>query len=471
MLQMKTISLVCYLVISVFIKSAYAEFNVDNSIPAINSKISKLKSDILSSYTNKDMQFKKVSYSVDNKCDLHKAERDFYNLVQCEEIIKNIEVAGSIDDALRYARLLLNNDIIDTQHNIFNSINKSGFDGIISKMNLDIAVYYYENNNYDMALKYLKEIGEGLTDEQVYYGLLMYGLIYYEKNNYKQSVKYLNRIDSSSKHYIISRYNLAQIMMIQSWWGEAEEYLEEIIQILSENNIQSNEMQNLARLTLGYSKINRQNYRSAKYSFEGIDKKSIYRERAIIGMSICEIGMNDLSTAAPLLKLVTNSTKNDSYDDIDALILLSDVYRHAGDEVQTVFYYKKIINILTEISEKMISFKKEVNNNKINKYRINEDINSKLNYYDIKRLTELSNDSEWSSIYKRLKDLELITRNKTYPYEYQIKAKKLLSEYEQIAKQYITQHIDNKLQLIKDYLSQAKYSLANIYDKSVSSIH
>lgn len=372
------------------------------------------------------------------------------SLKSCHRYVDSIYITDDVDAYMNYVNKLLNFGVKVQDLSVFDKIINAKYEETTSELYFNIAYSAYKYKRYNESLFYLKKIDDSLDDDLVYHALLIYGLIYFEKGDVDKSKKYLTRIDKQSEYYLYAQYNLGLISMRSYWWSEAEEYFNNAIRLFDET-IDNKSSFVLDRLYLikGYSQLSRKDFRSSKKSFSNVSINSSIKMRALMGVALSEIGLGNLGRSAAILKTI--KSKGMVEVKLDALVTLPQVYQRAGNIKETVAYYKEAIS-------EMDSFLKKVKNTNA------ELIGGYSGFY----LLDFSND--WNANEVRRRKLivkELIGYNLIG-----VKNTKLLYEVSSEISVIENKYIGNKLmylsKLIKNYIKQSKYSLAVIYDQSVT---
>jgi len=378
-------------------------------------------------------------------CEFDNSGNNLTKLYLCKIYLQEIYVTDDIDTYVAYIKQLLLYKISPVKISEYSKVLSAEYDEVNSKLYYRVAESMYRHGDYDHAIEYLKKIDDTLDDESVYKALLIYGLIYFEKNNYKKSKYFLKRIEKSSGVYKYAQYNLALINMKSSWWAEAEENLVNAINSIDVLTVSKTDEELLDKmyLTLGYSKINRKNFRDAKSSFEKISINSALQSRGLLGVAMSEIGMGNLSKAAPILKHIIKNSSNDEY--LDALVTLPQVYHHANNIKLTVDYYQSALERLRE-------YQRDVDKE-----------SNKYDYHKINSLWDRNNINKRITVIEQLKNQFVLTmkqRDHIDNIEKQLKSE--ISKYLKSINQQTSKKID-------EYIKQVKYSMAVIYDEAVAS--
>lgn len=386
-----------------------------------------------------------------NTCQYIEADASVKSLITCHDYLSGVYVTEDIDSYTNYIKKLLQFGIRAQHQPEFSKVISADYEEVTSRLLFSIAEMSYKYGRYDDALEYLKKIDDSLDDRSVYSALLMYGLINFEKGNYKKAKYFFSRIDKSSELYLYAKYNLALISMRSSWWSEVEEHLNDAIRNIDVKKMDAKQSKIMDKiyLTIGYSQLNRKNYRLSKQSFSKISINSDIKSRALIGISMSEIGLGNLNKAAPILKHILKNVNNDDY--LDALVVLPQVYQHADNLQDTVNYY-------TSALSKMEKLKKQV-----------ADLKKKASLFSIKKISDLSNQQwaykEITKRYDSLKQFGSLKGLQLSDYSKIDRVKKKLLSY---TRHLFIKSLDKKIKKIESYTTQVKYSLAVIYDSSVA---
>lgn len=407
-----------------------------SSIDELDNNFKKTISTLLSRYETKAI-YKHLK--PDFKCS--GINNDINLLISCYSYLKQTYVTSDIDAyqsyVLQMARYHFRPDEIPEVYKLVDT----EYDEVISQLYFNLADIYYQEGLYDLAITYLKKIDNTLDDESVYRALLIYGLIYFEKGDFKKAKYYLGRITQDSIEYKFAKYNLALISMRSRWWSEAENYLKQAIDVIDVKSATAEDSYLLDKiyLTLGYSQVNRKSYRDAKKSFASVSLDGLDSYRALLGLAIAEIGLDNLSKAAPILKHVIS--KASFTDKVDAMVILPQVYQHANNIESTVKYYKEAIAEL-EGFENLKSDNVTFDDVNIT-WQEKELLKRKTLLQSLKILPYINNNEK--------KTLHVVT--------------KTINEIETDIK---TEASKQRKQRIQNYIRQVKYALAVIYDKSVA---
>jgi len=416
------------------------------SLTEIDGDINKL---VISALTFSD--YSKAKPEKINTCQYIEDKASINSLITCHDYLRNVYVTDDIDSYTNYINKLLQFGVRAQNQPEFDKVISADYEEVTSKLFFNIAEMSYKYNRYDDALKYLKKIDDSLDDKSVYSALLIYGLVFFEKGNYKKAKYYFSRIDDSSEVYLYAKYNLALINMRSSWWSEAEEHLTAAINSIDLKALDKKHSKVLDKiyLTLGYSQLNRKNYRLSKQSFTKISIDSDIKSRALIGIAMSEIGLNNLNKAAPILKHILKNKDNDDY--LDALVVLPQVYQYADNLQDTVTYYNSALSEMNVLRSQINDLIKKVD--KLSIKEISKLSSSRWQYEEINRRYDLLMQFSY---------LEGISKSDASKV---VDTKKKILNY---SRNIFKKSLDNKIMKINNYVTQVKYALAVIYDSSVA---
>jgi len=356
----------------------------------------------------------------------------------CHKYLDAVYVTDEIDTYLAYVNQLLYFGVDVSNMGVYKRIINTQYDEVISQMYFDIAKSSYLHQRYKHALKYLKKIDDNLEDRYVYHALLIYGLIYFEYGEYKRAQKFFTRITKNSEHYASAQFNLGLINMRSLWWSDAEQNLNNAITSFDLKSLTPNNAIFLDKLylTIAYSQLSRKDFRAAKKSFQTISIDSIFKSRALMGIALAEIGLNNLGRAASLLKLVKKTGVVSVQ--LDALVTLPQVYHKAGNIKQTIKYYDSAIEGMSALTK-----------------------NAKIN------ISSYEYSSIFSGYTRRIAIVEsLIDTNSMSSQSNKLLGgirSSLDNDKNKLLYEFNTK-LDSK---IINYINQSKYALAVIYDSSV----
>ena len=436
---MKIVILIFLLIFNHASVKAEGLLAIDNDINSIVLKLIEYKG-------------KEVSGSAINSCQYIEDHISISSLLTCHDYLKGVYVTEDLEAYTQYLKKLMQIGFKAQNQPEYHKVLSADYDEVTSKMYFDIAEMSYKYNRFDDALTYLSKIDDSLDDEFVYRALLMYGLIYFEKQQYKKAKYYLGRINSTSSEYVYAKYNLALISMRSSWWAEAEEHIKDAIKLIDIKtmDVKTTLLLDKLYLTLGYSQLNRKNYRVSKKTFSQISINSDIKNRAILGIAMSEIGNGNLSKAAPLLKHLMKD-KGNADDYLDALVILPQVYQHAGNIKDTVEFYKSALDDMNSMYKQTTILK-----NKVNSFSLMElsgKILSKWHYHEINKRKNIIN---------QLRSITYIHKSDRN------KINELDKRIFQYTRNILNETLTEKLNKVKNYMQQTKYSLAVIYDSSVA---
>ena len=374
-------------------------------------------------------------------------------------IYSNIDtVRNNLDhpSVLIILEILLNHSETNLANSLYQQIKNEGDDFQLSTTRFLFAKYHAQNLEWSKVNTLLEDVNENLSEEHSAYALLLKGTALQHLKQHRQAIKVYLKIPADSEYYRHSQLNIAIAQIRQGWLTSATNTINKLIE--NDNKQIDDEFTNRLYLVLGYAFLQKDYYRNSRDVFRKISQTSIYANRALLGIALCAVNLEDFDSALNTLSLL-KVNKNVDLSVDESYLLTSYVYeklQHDENVVtsstQAMNYYQKRITNLQALTKKTIDFNQlkfdknspvfSIQNNNIeygNKYPVS----FLTNYKQLIRFAELNKNT----------DLDKAIESS-------------IAEYDVVFQTIISELIEIKLDYLKSYLNQARYGLARLYDDS-----
>ncbi len=419
----------------------------------------KIFSRLPSKITFKEIQSLKDFFSGSNKTMQPKDNLELLSIIH-----KNLQVIITqldVDLSAKVIQHLLDNNDYLTAKYIYESIATSGDPLIIAKSSIPFANYHNSRNQWHKSMAFLDIELDELAESDLSQAAIATGIALQGLKQHRQSIKQYQKVKPGTSSFNAAQINTAIALLRQDWWTDAHIVIQDLLKLLQKNDSHV-ELQDRLYLMLGYSFFNKEYYRESRESFRSISLDSQYTNKAIMGLVLSAIAQQDYTGAYNTLTILNNKNANDLVIEESYLLLpnlkqkLND-YAAANDAYLTAIdYYEERISQLSLITPAMLSSGFEAamtpQVEKLTVANTSFRLTSLYpNYFqeNLRQLNQLSQLSDLISdnaLNKKIKDLKL--------------------EYRKTFDSAISDLVQQRIEALTSYLSQAKYGLAQLYDET-----
>ncbi|MCR6653192.1 MAG: hypothetical protein NVV73_17635 [Cellvibrionaceae bacterium] len=321
-----------------------------------------------------------------------------------------------------------------------------------------LAKYYESRQNWKGVQAALGKVDvrELSAADTHYYHLLMGFTLQNLKQHRKALISY-QQIPPSSPYFSHVKLNEGTAFLRQGWWTEAHIEFEKAIKSLDQTG-QNPELRNRILVVLGYSQLNYEFYRDARDTFRKVALNSGSMNKALMGIGLAAAYQKDFAGAANAFSLLAEKTPADlSVDEAYLLLPTAQVEAKDGAGAATSYqaairHYENKIRELANFQQKLrtssfdssLNLIRELEAKAAEIYAAQEGTLNFLltNYQDLLAMREASSTLGLTAQYSALQ-----------------------ADYKKLLEGITLQKIDARIEVLNSYLSQAKFGMAQLYDK------
>jgi hypothetical protein len=328
----------------------------------------------------------------------------------------------------------------------------------LSNYYLLLAKYYESRSNWSGVQAALSkvEVRDLSIGNNHYYHLLM-GYALQSLKQHRKALTYYRDIPETSPYFSHVKLNEGTAFLRQGWWTEAHIEFEKAIKALDLTGGDP-ELRNRILVVLGYSQLNYEFYRDARDTFRKVALNSGSMNKALMGIGLAAAYQSDFAGAANAFALLTEKTPADLSVD-EAYLLLPTAQVEAKDGAAAATSYQKAIrhyeNKIRELEnwqqklkgsnfDSSITLIREFDSKAAEIYGSQNGIPNFVlnNYQNLLAMRDASSTLGMSAQYSALH-----------------------AQYKALLEGITLQKIDSRISILNSYLSQAKFGMAQLYDK------
>lgn len=353
--------------------------------------------------------------------------------------------------------LYRSNDTASIQ-SLTEGLKKSGDPVALSQNYFLLARYYEARRNWRGVQAALGKVN--LRDLSVgdghYYNLLM-GFALQNLKQHRKALKFYQQIPQASPYFSHVKLNEGTAFLRQGWWTEAHLEFEKAIQTLDQSGGDT-ELRNRILVVLGYSQLNYEFYRDARSTFRKVALTSDSLNKALMGIGLAAAYQKDFAGAANAFRILAEKLPADLSVD-EAYLLLPVAEAEAGDGTaaaaayqNAIRHYENKIRELTALQQKLkasdlddsLRTIRELDKRSSELYGEQAGIPEFLlgNYQNLLAMRETSTTLGLNSQFRVLHE-----------------------DYKKLLQGITHNNIDSRIGILNSYLSQAKFGMAQLYDK------
>lgn len=369
-------------------------------------------------------------------------------------LLQNI-TKKEFDVLLEY--LYSNNDTATIQ-GLTEGLKKSGDPVALSRNYFLLAKYYESRRNWrgvQAALSKVNQRDLGVGDAH-YYNLLM-GYTLQNLKQHRKALKFYQQIPQTSPYFSHVKLNEGTAFLRQGWWTEAHLEFEKAIQSLDQNSGDV-ELRNRILVVLGYSQLNYEFYRDARNTFRKVALTSGSMNKALMGIGLAAAYQKDFAGAANAFEILAAKAPADLSID-EAYLLLPVAQAEAGNGAAAATAYQNAIRHYEDKIRELATLQQKLKAS---------DLDASLR--TIRELDKRSSElyGEQSGIPTFLLDNYqnlLAMREASTSLGLKPQFNSLYEQYKRLLQGITHTNIDSRMGILNSYLSQAKFGMAQLYDK------
>lgn len=321
----------------------------------------------------------------------------------------------------------------------------------LARLHFEFAKYLASYDDWRAALYHLNtiDIANTLPRDTADQAFILLGAALQDQKKHRQAISYYERIKPESSEYRAAQLNLAVAYIRQDWWTDAHIAIN---RALKKNDRKDNELTNRLHTVLGFSQLQHGFYRDSRESFRNVHLKSVYSNRALLGLGLAALHQQDFIGALNAFNHLKQRDAND--------ISVSESYLLSAFTLMQLKQSKTASASYTEA----ITFyeqKSAYYQTLISALSGNKKIAPTGQQQNIKR--EIDGNRQLDKLAKQQEQLEQLAAqplSRASKIAIENLNFQLAQEYRTQAQQLLTQ----KQAAIDSYLSQARFGLARLFD-------
>ena len=320
-----------------------------------------------------------------------------------------------------------------------------------SKTHYYLAKYFFKIGDYAKVTKNLDAIDvvDALSIDQKNHISIMRGVILQRTGKHREALNAYEEVSNDSAMYSYASLNKASALVRQGWWTEAHQQLKNGIE--AAKNFKQDELKNRLLLTLGYSQMQQEFYRHARTTFREIEVESRYSDRALLGIAISALNLEDYQGALNVLLYLQENGKH-KLSLYESYLLVPIVYKRlAQTENATQKYEEAIAYYETQLLNINSQRRSDGDTNKRDTLSFeNENTLPTIILKNLQKLKHYIQQFDTQSTPQQEASLaELL---------------ELQNRYLLLIDKLTLEAVDSTKSALKSYQNQAQYGLARIYD-------
>lgn len=317
-----------------------------------------------------------------------------------------------------------------------------------------LAKYHERRGNWRAVKTALGTVNPRLLSAaDAHYYQLLGGYVAQGLKDHRGAIKHYKTIPEGSPYFAHARLNEGTALLRQGWWTEAHMEFEKAIRATTDA-----EFRNRTLTVLGYSQLNYEFYKDARNSFRKVALDSASTNKALMGIGLAAAYQSDFTGAANAFALLTEKSPADLSVD-EAFLLLPLAWAELGDEDAASVAYQVAIR---HYENKMQNLKKLQSQLADKNY---DDLLTAVNELD-QRAAEIygSLDGVPAFLLANYQNL-LLMRGHSSALGLAQPFANVYADYKNLLQRVVEQKIERRWEILNHYLSQAKFGVAQLYDK------
>lgn len=333
----------------------------------------------------------------------------------------------------------------------------------VSNLSYQYARYFLNKKDWSRVKQYLVDTFNDLSKRDRDFALIMNGIALQKLKDHRKAVLSYKKISESSDFYPIAKLNIAIAYIRQDWWTDAHNEIQDVI--YRNKNKVSDEMTNRLYLVLGYSLLRKEFYRDSREAFRNIQLKSMYTNKALLGIALTATNQEDFIGGLNAIKILKKEKAKDLSAD-ESYLLLPYLYEKLGQHLtasasytDALQYYEARIKEMEGVENQLASIKAKDILARNNNIHIG---NNQLSYSDHYPVSYLENARSINQLYSYA---NIISDKKLKNQLIQLKGK-----YDELLLKQLKNLSAKRKNHLTSYMNQSRFGLARLYDKNTASI-
>ncbi|MBI1425481.1 MAG: hypothetical protein GC149_18755 [Gammaproteobacteria bacterium] len=371
-------------------------------------------------------------------------------------------IAGNINSKaiIRITGFLLDAYEKRVADNIFKKARQESDPSLVSNTQFEFAKYHFSKNEWQETINIIGKIANDLPEKEYQHALFMEGMSYQKLLHHREALSIYQKVTESSEYYPVTRINMAVSDFRQGWWTDAHAI---ILNLLKTPTVSENtDFKDRLNTMLGYSFLQLEYYRNSRDAFRNVSLNSQYTNKALLGIALDAAYQADYTGAINAAEMLKNSGRN-SLEKDEAYLLLPYFHEKAGQYSvatagynQAIVYYEARLHSLSTYNRQDIDFYiKILDSKQPDRFTIHDegiDLEDRLprSYFG-----QLHLINQYRAKVPPMQSDALTTR-----------LRQLTAEYAELMKSETDAILAERVQYITDYMNQARYGIARLYDNS-----
>lgn len=212
--------------------------------------------------------------------------------------------------AQRLTRLLLKHHAVGLANEVLEITRQGNDDYALARQDFEFAKYLAAHENWQAALSHLNaiDIANTLPRDTADQAFILLGAALQDQKKHRDAINYYERIKPESPEYRVAQLNLAVAYIRQDWWTDTHIAIN---RALKKNDNKKDELTNRLYTVLGFSQLQHGFYRDSRESFRNVHLKSIYSNRALLGLGLAALHQEDFIGALNAFNHLKQRDAND----------------------------------------------------------------------------------------------------------------------------------------------------------------
>ena len=212
--------------------------------------------------------------------------------------------------AQRLTHLLLKYHAVGLANEVLEVTRQGSDDYALARQDFEFAKYLAAHEDWQAALSHLNaiDIANTLPRDTADQAFILLGAALQDQKKHREAINYYERIKPESPEYRVAQLNLAVAYIRQNWWTDTHIAIN---RALKKNDNKKDELTNRLYTVLGFSQLQHGFYRVSRESFRNVHLKSIYSNRALLGLGLAALHQEDFIGALNAFNHLKQRDAND----------------------------------------------------------------------------------------------------------------------------------------------------------------
>ncbi|GEM_PF-4123530 len=370
-------------------------------------------------------------------------------IYQNKELVLKQVRRGTI---MGFVQLMLDHNEWQMANELFDHIKKTGLEFQATNTAYMFAKFHFRRNEWVQCLHALRQISKGKISA-VHMDLynLMYGVSLQHEGRYTEAISYYRLITPGSEYQLYATLNKASAQLNHG--GTLEQTKQLQAHLSNELLLMPNEMRDYLTLMSGYYFLENKEYAAAREAFGRVPMKSLYFNRALLGVAFAAARQGDYTRALRYTAILREKGSTDLAVDeahlLNAYILARSRHLRAASTA-----YSSAVNYYAERIKDVDSF-------------LNQTLDSE-SVFDLASDINLMHEfPEARSLFDNMKNLGIfLVRSEMFAQEryYYQQIRTLYNEYTAVLETMVRAYMLARRERLANYLSQSRFGLVQMFD-------